>query len=86
MALEQLNLQDGLDYAFCSDLGGYHVFMNFLALFYRVPVYHSIETLDFTFCSKKDLSMHSVAPTSLYNGIELCQGINHGGWKINPDD
>lgn len=23
--------------------------------------------------------MHSVAPTSLYNGIELCQGINHGG-------
>ena len=43
-----------LSHAFCSDLGGYHIFIYFLALCYRVPGNHSIERLDFTFCSKKE--------------------------------
>ena len=33
---------------------------------YKVPGNHSIERLDFTFCSKKEVFLHSVATTSLW--------------------
>ena len=41
MVLEELNLKDGLEYAFCSDLGAYHIFW-FCAQGAGKPIYRKV--------------------------------------------